>query len=104
MDTTVVQEEVDLLLSTCVSHLFEEALELVLVEAVIFNSKGKQFVARTDCSTDSLTWLVASSVLYVHSLSWARPCRHLKASGFEHTLISKDEMTSFLEYLPYVLI
>ena len=40
MDTTVVQEEVDLLLSTCVSHLFEEALELLLIEAVIFNSKG----------------------------------------------------------------
>ena len=96
MDTTVVQEEVDFVLSASITHLFEEALELLLVEAVVFNGKGEELVAWANSSTDSLTRLVTCPVLDVYCLSWARPCRHLKASGFKHTLISEDEVALLL--------
>ena len=44
MDGGVVKEEIDLLVTASISHLFKEADELFLVEAILLNSESKKTV------------------------------------------------------------
>ena len=44
MDGGVVKEEINLLLTTSISHLFKEADKLFLIEAILLNSESKKTV------------------------------------------------------------
>ena len=49
-------------------------------------------MALTNCRTNGLGRLPSRAILNDDILIWARPSVLLIATGFEHTLISEDEM------------
>ena len=93
MDSGVVQEQVDLLVTAGISDLLQEADELWPIEAELLYCEGEELMTCTDCSTDSLTGLVASAVLN-HNVGIRRcPSKCLKASRRKDGFICKDEMS-----------
>ena len=104
MNGAVVQEEVDLLVSTGTSDIFQEALKLLTIEAIILNGIGEKAMAGADCCTQSLARLVACGVSQDDVLTSRTPSRHLKPSGLEDAFVSKNQVALLVQDLLDVLV
>lgn len=91
MNTTVVEEEIDLIIvaNRC-SDLLQEGVELLLIERVVLDLIGKDLMTLADGSTYCLAGLITSTILNCDIFVWAGPCLILVASGLEDALIGKD--------------
>jgi len=63
MHTTVIKENVGLLVVGGTCHTLEEVHKLLCIEGIVFNFVMQKSVTGTDCCADSLTGLLSSPVL-----------------------------------------
>ena len=89
MDCTVVNEHVYLLALNLITEVVKKVAKLLFTKTVVLDVVSKKSMTFTHSCTDSLAWLLSSSVFHNDACIRVRPCFLLKCSWYKSAFIDE---------------